>query len=128
MKPSQASWWVKCLGYTLSVDVLLGVIMLLFARNILSDVQSSVFVFAVCLIAAPLYFFVKGNADKTLLYILATCVSHVAWIAAIIWGLDKMFNDWSTVMFLITGGASMLLFAIILLMDAVIWVWRRIFK
>ena len=128
MKPTQVKWWAKCLGFTLSVDVLLGVVMFLYARDIVTDKQSFVLAIAVCLAAAPTYFFVKGNASLTPLYIAVTAVSHVAWVAAIILGLSKIFTGWERVMFEFAGSLSTLMFAIVFLMDAGICVWRRISK
>ena len=128
MKPTQVKWWVKCLGFTLSVDVLLGVVMFLYARNILTNVQSLLLFFAISVVGSPLYFFVKSNATFTPLYISVTAVSHILWIVAIIWGLCKVFPGWEFVMFWFTGGTSAVLLAVILLMDAVIWVWHKIFK
>lgn len=128
MKPTQAKWWVKCLGFTLSVDVLFGVIMLLYSRSILSDVQTALLMSTVCLIAAPLYFFVKGDAEKTPLYMLITCVSHATWISAIGSGLSKVFDGWEVLVLWIAGIAAILLFTVIILMDTVIWVWHKIFR
>jgi len=128
MKPTQVKWWAKCLGFILSVDVLLGVVMFLYAREMLSDVQSMLLFFAISVVASPLYFFVKGDAALTPLYISATLISHVAWMVAIIWGLCKIFPGWEAIMFWFVGGASAVLLAVILLMDAVIWVWHKIFK
>ena len=128
MKPTQAKWWVKCLGFTLSVDVLLGVVMFLYAREILTNVQSLLLFLAISVVGSPLYFFVKSNATFTPLYISVTAASHILWIVAIIWGLCKVFPGWEALMFWFTGGTSAVLLALILLMDAVIWVWHKIFK
>ena len=57
-----------------------------------------------------------------------TAVSHVAWMAAIILGLSKIFTGWEKVMFEFAGGLSVLLFAIVLLMDAGICAWRKVSK
>ena len=128
MKPTQVTWWAKCLGFTLSVDVLLGVVMFLYAREILTNLQSILLFLAISVVGSPLYFFVKSNATFTPLYISVTAASHILWIAAIIWGLCKVFPGWEALMFWFTGGTSAVLLALILLMDAVIWVWHKIFS
>ena len=128
MKPTQVVWWIKCLGFTLSVNVLLCVIMLLYAHNILSAIQSLALLCIIGLMALPSYFFVKGSADKTLLYILVTVVSHAVWLVTIIRALGNMFEGSDGIMLSLTIGVSVVLYMVVLPTDLLICVWRRIFK
>ncbi len=128
MKPTQAKWWAKCLGFTLSVNVLLCVIMLLYAHNILSAIQSLALLCTLGLMALPSYFFVKGSADKTILYILVTVVSHAAWLVIIIRALGNMFEGSDGIMLGLTVGVSVVLYMVVLPIDLLICIWRRVFK
>ena len=82
------------------------------------------------LIFIPSYFFVKGKAERPVLYLVVTAVSHI--IAAIVANtvLNAIYSapDWDNFYPLITEAAVGICFIVIVLLDIAVMICKRIVK
>lgn len=111
------TWIVRCLGYTLTINILTGIIMLLYANFVIKDLTSLIILFGIYIISAPLYSVLKGNSNKPLLYNILTIVGHIVFNFIMISALGHIYKGWETAMFMYTEIFTAIFFVLVVLLD-----------
>lgn len=118
-------WLIRCLGYSIAINVLSGTVMLLYANSVINDITSLIILLAIYLVSAPLYPVVKGNSHKPLFYNVTAIIAHVVFSLITISILGCVYNGWETAMFMYTEIFTAIFFVITVLLDTILHVLKK---
>ena len=125
IQKAKIKWLTRSVIYTLTINISVCVVMLLYAHNIIRDITSLIILFTIYVISATMFSVVKGNTAKPLLYNISTLVTHAVTSFVIISVLGYMYKGWETAMFLWTEIFTAVFFVTILLLDTIMHLLKR---
>lgn len=123
-----ALWIVKSVLFTITVNILIFSVMLLYANNIIRDITSLIILIAIYIISAVAFGFVKGKSDKPLIYNLLVLITHLVVSIIVCLALGSAYNNWKTAMFFWSEIFSAIFFASLLLTDSLICLLKSVLK
>lgn len=113
-------WILKGVAYTVALDAVICAVMLLCLQKCIKDEIFLFLLLGIYVLAAPLYFAVKGDAPKPLLYPLVPLLTHLAVSALTVIVLNVVYGGgWSMVGVVWTEISAAVFWAVILLYDVV---------
>ncbi|MBQ9161715.1 MAG: hypothetical protein IJX74_00425 [Clostridia bacterium] len=118
--------FLKSIVYVFSVNVLVTLVMLLYANHIIRDTISLIIILAIFTVSAPLYFFIKGNTSCPWLYTAVSGISHIAFTAVRILVFNAAYNGWETAMFFYAEIFTVAFFVAVLLLDVAVRVIKAV--
>ena len=110
IQKAKIKWLTRSVIYTLTINISVCVVMLLYAHNIIRDITSLIILFTIYVISATMFSVVKGNTAKPLLYNISTLVTHAVTSFVVISVLGYMYKGWETAMFLCRGAILICMF------------------
>ena len=72
-------WIIKSGLFTFCVHILVLLDMVLLTKKVIMDVTSVLILLAILIIAAPLYFAIKGDASRPVVYLILSEGFHIVW-------------------------------------------------
>ena len=119
------SWFGRSIAYTITINLLTFVVMLLYAQNIIQDITSLILLFVVFIISASIFSCVKGDSVKPLLYNVSVFVTHIILSLVIIACLGLTYTGWETTMFFWAEIFLMIFFVSVLLLDTILYLMNK---
>lgn len=121
--------YLKCVGYVLfihAVTVLSTVLMLNFTSNSHQHI-ALLFFCLMLLILTPSYFFVKRNAQRPVIYLLVTAISHIIVSDAVLKISDALCKkpSWDSFGFAVTEILAGIFFISVLLIDIALMIYKK---
>ena len=112
---------LKLVLFTVPFNILLTVADILYANKVTDNTIHRLIVAVIVVIFIPLFFIIKGKAERPYLYNILTFVIHFALSAVSAFILYTVFfGGWEVFQFIFTASASLIFLFILLLTDMII--------
>lgn len=118
-------WLFKSAAYTVSVNLLTLIVMLLYAQNIVRDVTSLICLFVIYIISTILFAYIKGESAHPLLYNLSVLLIHIVLNIIIMFVLGYFYTGWENAMFYWTRIFTLIFIVVVLLFDTILSLIRK---
>lgn len=118
-------WLLRSTTYTVCVNLSALIVMLLYAQKIIQDTASLIILFAVYLISAVLYAYIKGESAPRLLYNLSVLLIHIVLNIIIMFVLGYFYTGWENAMFYWAEIFTLIFIVVVLLFDTILSLIRK---
>ena len=99
----------------------LSVVNILLCKNdLITDVAWFAFQIILCIIAIPIYFFVKNDTTNKWIYTLTSLIAHFFFTLLVCFVLENVFNGWDNAIIYWTEIFLSVTFGIVLLIDIIV--------
>jgi len=110
---------IKAVLFTFILNLLLVIVMLLYANNDISDVLSLVLTLGVLVVFGSLFSVIKGKMVRYLQYNIVSIVSHIVFIILTLLIMGCIYKGWETAMFLWMEKFSLISYLIFIVIDSI---------
>ena len=111
---------IKSGSFVFLIHALSVVNMLLCKNDLITDVALLAFQIILCIIAMPIYFFVKNDTTNKWIYTLTSLIAHSVFTLLVCFVLGNVFNGWDNAIIYWTEIFLSMTFGIVLLIDIIV--------
>ena len=111
---------IKSISFVTLIHILSVINMLLCENDLITDFIWFALQILLCILAIPLYFFVKGNTTNKWIYSLSLLVTHIVVALLVCFALGGIFNGWDNVIIYWTEILLSAAFGVAFLIDLIV--------
>ena len=111
---------IKSISFVTLIHILSVINMLLCKNDLITDFIWLALQILLCIVAIPLYFFVKGNTSNKWIYSLSLLAAHIILAILACLALGSIFNGWDNTMIYWTEIFLSVSFGVFFLIDLIV--------
>ena len=111
---------IKSISFVTLIHSLSVINMLLCRKDLITDFIWFALQILLCIVAIPLYFFVKGNTSNKWIYSLSLLVTHIVFALLVCFALGSIFVGWDNAIIYWTEIFLSASFGVVFLIDLIV--------